>query len=494
MPVLVRGILSFGLFLSIAVGTNWPQAVRAQENDPADREIAAYQFSSSSAGVSVLGGGGQFLQEPGNPYNVEMREALRTEVEGEYATGETFSISGSVIEDTQRGMFFSIPEIGICGVAIKRGPILACQVPPSAGKRALTDKEERWVRWSADRIARFFESLSDKSAEERSDAALIAGTLPSELVVKFLDELETDLGASSPVLQSARANWAHTQELIGSEWVAGSPELLEAIAARDAAKVAELLSAGANPDAVAETGETALVAAVRAGDEDIVTSLLIHGADPRISSGDDASVDDLAVDSGLSRLLELAGVAFANAAAQELELNELAAKSGALEVEALEARTELESATFRLAEADAQLAKAMATSSDAQMQIATLGAELNTVLAAKLAVEHEKQQVIDDLTAKLGAIEEEKRDLAAEVQKLAATLFVMEDLFNPGSAVAVKFVQSRLNALGYDAGPADGQPGQKTRVAIGAFQREEGRDENGEISVDLIRSLALSAP
>ncbi|MFW4597533.1 peptidoglycan-binding domain-containing protein [Pseudomonas aeruginosa] len=49
----------------------------------------------------------------------------------------------------------------------------------------------------------------------------------------------------------------------------------------------------------------------------------------------------------------------------------------------------------------------------------------------------------------------------------------------------VQAIQQRLNELGYDAGPADGLPGERTRAAILAFQRDTG------IAVDGVASQAL---
>ena len=53
----------------------------------------------------------------------------------------------------------------------------------------------------------------------------------------------------------------------------------------------------------------------------------------------------------------------------------------------------------------------------------------------------------------------------------------------------VKAVQERLNALGYDAGPADGLAGARTSVAIEAFQRDKGIQRDGQPSVALLAQL-----
>ncbi|MEO1141121.1 MAG: peptidoglycan-binding protein, partial [Pseudomonadota bacterium] len=49
--------------------------------------------------------------------------------------------------------------------------------------------------------------------------------------------------------------------------------------------------------------------------------------------------------------------------------------------------------------------------------------------------------------------------------------------------------QKKLSNLGFDAGPADGLMGQKTRNAITAFQRENGLPVSGEIDAELVLAL-----
>ncbi|HUG62111.1 MAG TPA: peptidoglycan-binding protein [Methylomirabilota bacterium] len=50
--------------------------------------------------------------------------------------------------------------------------------------------------------------------------------------------------------------------------------------------------------------------------------------------------------------------------------------------------------------------------------------------------------------------------------------------------------QAMLAGLGYDPGPADGQIGERTRLAIEAFQRERGLPVTGAVDDDLVRALA----
>ena len=53
----------------------------------------------------------------------------------------------------------------------------------------------------------------------------------------------------------------------------------------------------------------------------------------------------------------------------------------------------------------------------------------------------------------------------------------------------VMYVQQTLNTLGYSAGPVDGQPGPRTRVAVGRFQKKAGLARDGEITPALIEIL-----
>lgn len=58
----------------------------------------------------------------------------------------------------------------------------------------------------------------------------------------------------------------------------------------------------------------------------------------------------------------------------------------------------------------------------------------------------------------------------------------------------VRETQQRLNDLGYDAGPADGQMGPRTRSAIRAFEQDQGAPPTGAPSVDLVERLRAAAP
>ncbi|WP_152045091.1 peptidoglycan-binding protein [Aureimonas psammosilenae] len=54
---------------------------------------------------------------------------------------------------------------------------------------------------------------------------------------------------------------------------------------------------------------------------------------------------------------------------------------------------------------------------------------------------------------------------------------------------AVRNIQTILGRLGYDAGAPDGRIGEKTKLAIAAFQKDNGMSASGEIDGPLIRAL-----
>ncbi len=56
----------------------------------------------------------------------------------------------------------------------------------------------------------------------------------------------------------------------------------------------------------------------------------------------------------------------------------------------------------------------------------------------------------------------------------------------------VQAIQRRLNELGYDAGPADGLIGGKTRAAIQTFQRDSGIAQDGVADASLLQRLAAT--
>ncbi len=67
--------------------------------------------------------------------------------------------------------------------------------------------------------------------------------------------------------------------------------------------------------------------------------------------------------------------------------------------------------------------------------------------------------------------------------------FTAKESIGYSDAPTVMYVQTRLRALGYDAGPVDGIAGPKTRIAIEAFQSFERLTVDGELSRSLVEDL-----
>ena len=57
------------------------------------------------------------------------------------------------------------------------------------------------------------------------------------------------------------------------------------------------------------------------------------------------------------------------------------------------------------------------------------------------------------------------------------------------NASLITRAQKLLNKLGYDAGPPNGQLGGQTRDAIKSFERRNGLEETGEVSIPLVTKL-----
>ncbi len=59
----------------------------------------------------------------------------------------------------------------------------------------------------------------------------------------------------------------------------------------------------------------------------------------------------------------------------------------------------------------------------------------------------------------------------------------------PMSRQDIETLQIRLNLLGYDAGPADGRAGKRTRAALRAFQSDRGIPADGHPSHQVLAIL-----
>jgi localization factor PodJL len=74
---------------------------------------------------------------------------------------------------------------------------------------------------------------------------------------------------------------------------------------------------------------------------------------------------------------------------------------------------------------------------------------------------------------------------ANEVAELAA----WREASATASKDLVERAQMLLNRLGYDAGPADGEAGARTREAIRSFELRNGMDQTGEVTLPLVNRL-----
>ena len=100
-----------------------------------------------------------------------------------------------------------------------------------------------------------------------------------------------------------------------------------------------------------------------------------------------------------------------------------------------------------------------------------------------------------------GALESARRDvesyrgqLQAEgrsrfVRSSSSSFLSAPSTTHPAPDETVRAVQRKLNELGYNAGPADGFAGHRTRSAVTAFQRDQGIYQSGLASEELLSLL-----
>lgn len=82
------------------------------------------------------------------------------------------------------------------------------------------------------------------------------------------------------------------------------------------------------------------------------------------------------------------------------------------------------------------------------------------------------------------------RRIVATLATMACVLFAIPLLTAPAEASAgVKRAQSRLNQLGCQAGPVDGEFGEWTKAAVIRFQSRHGMEQSGRLSAAVNRRL-----
>lgn len=82
---------------------------------------------------------------------------------------------------------------------------------------------------------------------------------------------------------------------------------------------------------------------------------------------------------------------------------------------------------------------------------------------------------------------------SAGAQSAAAHQWAYYDIQLAQASMTLQDIQHELNRLGYDAGPADGLMGARTRWAIQAYQRERGLLEDGQPTAALLSHIRASA-
>lgn len=140
---------------------------------------------------------------------------------------------------------------------------------------------------------------------------------------------------------------------------------------------------------------------------------------------------------------------------------------------------QLEAVQERLAEAEQKQANADEDGSDAFLRL-----------------EHEfvqRDQQAKALAAELERMEIRMRRMVDRAYATNIIIGSLETLVDTSSPKAVRFVQNRLLEFDYDPGEADGKMGRKTRDAIREYQRLANLPATGEITPELISSLARNS-
>ncbi len=93
-------------------------------------------------------------------------------------------------------------------------------------------------------------------------------------------------------------------------------------------------------------------------------------------------------------------------------------------------------------------------------------------------------QKLDEATQFTGSTTPRNEEVPAPPQIPQAN-----DAADSEGSLDLALVQQGLSELGYQPGPVDGKMGQKTRVALQAFQRDRGLSVTGELSPEVMKEL-----
>jgi hypothetical protein len=237
-----------------------------------------------------------------------------------------------------------------------------------------------------------------------------------------------------------------------------SPSIHQAIAARDRGAVEQMLSAGADLEEREEHGRTPLYAASRDGQADLVIALIAAGAQPNAPNFAGITPLHVAAARGHTDIVRT-----------------LVANCAEIDARDLQKRTPL------------YLAAARGHREVARILVAN-GADVNARLPGgstplQVAMTFGQEEAAQVLRARA---EEELAYAAAGVQPDVAAA-----PRSSGDAERVRYVQEKLRELGYDPGEANGRLNDRTRKAIGSFQRKIGQVETSSLTGCLVQRVEL---
>lgn len=106
-------------------------------------------------------------------------------------------------------------------------------------------------------------------------------------------------------------------------------------------------------------------------------------------------------------------------------------------------------------------------------------------------IEYVRQELEPKMERELSAVARRDVDLYAMMVPYQVSISIDKVRAPPAPPPSrmVQEIQRQLNARGYDAGPADGRAGKRTRNAIVQFQQDHGLPQDGRATGDLLGML-----